>query len=249
MGLIKTDDELDKIIPVCQTTAFILARLIARTEVGMTGIELDCLAKEFFEEAGVKSAFYGLYGFPAQLCVSVNEQLIHGIPDGRKFEVGDVIRYDIGARYMGYCSDTARTFILGEPRDQRHVDVIAATQRALDAGIAVARDGNTLKDIGAAIEAVAIAGGYGNVVSFHGHGIGQSLHEEPAVMNCKVLAKPIVLRAGQVLCLEPMLTLGSGELVVDPSNKWNIRAVDNSIGAHIEDTILVTTKEPEILTR
>jgi methionyl aminopeptidase len=249
MALIKTATEIKKMRAVCKVTALILSRLIANTEVGMTGIQIDAMTRKFFDDAGVEPCFYGLYGFPAVLCVSINKQLIHGIPDGRHFKSGDVIRYDIGARLDGFCSDMARTFVLGSPADERHQKVIDATQRGLDAGIAAVRDGATLVDVAVAIDTVAKVGGYGNVTAFHGHGIGRQVHEDPAVHNSRAYAKPIVLRAGMTLALEPMFTIGSGDVIVDPKNRWDVRAVDGSIGAHIEDTILVTVDGSEILTR
>lgn len=249
MGMIKTADEIQKMRDVAHVTAFVLDRLIKGTKIGDTGYDINQRAHLYFKEAGVESAFYGLYDFPGQLCVSVNESLIHGIPDSRPFKSGDVIKYDIGARWRGYCSDMARTFILGRPKAESHVLLLVDTLAGLDAGIEAIVPGATLRDIGRAVEKVAAQRGYGNVTSFHGHGIGQNVHEEPAVHNCVEFAKPIALKPGMVLALEPMFVLGSPELQLEKNNKWLIKSVDNAIGAHFEDTVLVTAKGHEILTR
>jgi len=248
--MIKTPDQIKKMRDVCKVTSLILSNLILQTRIGDTGFDVNKRAMDLFVAAGVEPAFKGLYGFPAVMCISVNESLIHGIPDTRPFEDGDVVKYDIGARLDGFCSDMARTFVVGMPNDSRILELIADTRYALDCGIAAIRPGATLWDVAVAIETVASVRGYGNLIDFHGHGIGESVHEEPAVHNATRYAKHVLLKPGMTLALEPMFTLGSSEVLRDPTNPWMVRAVDGSLGAHFEDTVLVLPDgQAEVLTR
>lgn len=244
---IKTIEEIEKMREVCKRTKIILNHLIMKTEIGDTGLDINNRAKKLFEDFGVESAFFGLYGFPAQLCVSVNETLIHGIPDSRPFKEGDKITYDFGAKLNGFNSDMARTFILGTPKDERHVKLIKDTQEGLDAGIEQIKEGVAIVEIARAIENIAIKNNYGNIDEFGGHGIGEQLHQEPHVSNSIQKARPVILIAGMVICLEPMYLLGSTKLIGD--GKWNLKSEDGSIGCHLEDTVLVLRNGYEILTR
>lgn len=250
MGLIKNEEEIRIMRNVGKLTSAVLSKLIIETEVGMTGNYINERAGKLFKAVGIEPAFLGLYGFPAVLCISINENIIHGLPDDVPFKNGDVIKYDIGARLNGYCSDTARTFIVGKGSEE-HSRIIWATKEALDRGIKVIREGATMVDIATAIEGYAKEKGYGNVEDFHGHGIGTDVHELPPVHNAVRYAEQrnIVLKEGMVLALEPMFTLGSGKLVKDKKNPWRITSEEGVIGAHFEDTVLVLKNGYEILTR
>ena len=244
---IKTKEQIEIMKDVCKRTKILLNNLILKTEVGDTGVDINTRAKKLFEIFDVESAFFGLYGFPAQLCISVNENLVHGIPDSRPFEEGDKITYDIGARLNGFCSDMARTFILGTPKDETHVKLIKDTQEGLDAGIAQIKEGVALVEIARTIENVALKYKYGNIDDYGGHGIGEQVHQDPHVSNSVRKAKPVILIAGMTIALEPMYMLGGTKLIGD--GKWNIKSEDGSIGCHLEDCILVKKDGYEILTR
>lgn len=250
MSLIKSTEEIRIMRNVGKLTSAVLNKLIIDTEVGMTGIEVNLRAEKLFKAVGVEPAFKGLYGFPAVLCISVNENVIHGLPDDIPFKNGDVVKFDIGARLEGYCSDMARTFVVGKASDE-HRQLIAATKEGLNRGIAQIRDGATVVDIARAIEGYAKEKGYGNVEDFHGHGIGTDVHEFPAVHNAVRYAEQqnIVLKAGMVVALEPMYTIGSGRLIKDKKNPWKITTEEGTAGAHFEDTVLVLPNGYEILTR
>lgn len=248
MGMIKSEEQIQKMRNVCKVTSLILNNLIINTQVGDTGLDVDRRATFLFQSAGVEPAFRGLYGFPAVLCISVNDRIIHCIPDGVPFKSGDVIKYDIGARLDGYCSDMARTFIVGDAIDANHVYLIHQTRQGLDNAIATIQEGSTLLHIAKEIELHAKKSNLGNVEDFHGHGIGENVHEEPAVHNCsKYLTKNVILKEGMVIAIEPMYTLGSGKLVKE--NPWLIKTVDGSVGSHFEDTVLVLKNGSEVLTR
>lgn len=247
MIYIKNKEEIEKMREVCKRTKIILSHLILKTKVGDTGIDINTRAKQLFDDFNMESAFFGLYGFPAQLCISVNENIIHGIPDGIPFKNGDKISYDIGAKLNGFCSDTARTFILGIANDERHNKLISDTQEGLDAGISQIKEGVAVVEIARAIENVALKYKYGNVDEYGGHGIGQELHQDPHIGNSVRRAKPVILIAGMTIAIEPMFILGDTKLVGE--GKWNLKTADGSIGCHLEDTVLVLKNGYEILTR
>ena len=242
---IKTQKEILIMRDVCKRTSIILNHLILSTKVGMTGLDINILTKEYFKLFNVESAFLNLYSFPAQLCISVNENLIHGIPDSRPFEEGDKITYDIGAKLNGFYSDMARTFILGTTKNEKYAKLIRDTQEGLDAGIAVIKEGVAIVEIARAIENVAIKNSYGLIEDYGGHGIGEQVHQEPHISNSVAKARPVILIAGMTICLEPMYMLGSTKLVSD--GKWNLKSEDGSIGCHLEDCILVKKDGYEVL--
>lgn len=250
MSLIKTKDEIRIMRNVGKLTSAVLSKLIIDTSIGTTGKEVNDRAEKLFKAVGIEPAFKGLYGFPAVLCISVNDTVIHGLPDDIPFKSGDVIKYDIGARLEGLCSDTARTFIVGEGSEE-NTALIWTTKEGLQRGINVIRDGVAISEIATAIEEYAKEKGYGNVEDFHGHGIGHDVHEYPAIHNSVRYAKQndIILREGMTIALEPMYTLGSGKLIKDKSNPWKITTDNGKPGAHFEDTVLVLKDGFEVLTR
>src|SRR3990172_230784 len=197
--------------------------------------------------AGAEPSFKGYRGYPASICVSIDEGVGHGIPGQRRIREGDLVSVDAGAIWGGYHGDGARTFVVGGvPRRVR--ELVDATRRALEAGIAAAQPGKRMGDISAAIEDVALAGGFGVVRQYVGHGIGQEMHEEPQVHNFRGPARGIALAPGLCLAIEPMLTLGAAEVVLR-ADGWTVATRDRSLAAHFEDTIAIADHGPEVLTR
>ncbi len=214
---------------------------------GQTGINLDKLAEELLKAAGVEPAFKGYApggsgeGFPNVLCVSINNEIIHGVPDDRKFQYGDVVKLDCGLiDEEGNYDDGALTVIIGGPRAGSSVArrLVAATKEALEAGIATAKVGNTTNDIANAISAIARREGFAILSGFSGHGIGKVLHQEPDVPNVPS-GKPTPLTAGMRLAIEPMFTSTVANSIVDSKNKWTVKLAKGGYTAHFEQTVTV----------
>ncbi len=202
---------------------------------GVTTEELDRVAEAEIRRRGAKPAFLGYRGYPKTLCTSVNDEVVHGIPGPRALREGDILGIDCGAIVEGYYGDAARTIGVGriDPERSKLLDV---TREALRAGIAAARPGGRVSDIGAAVEAVAIVHGYGVVRDFVGHGVGTALHEEPQIPNYGPAGRGAMLKAGMVIAIEPMFNLGRAEVTVD-SDGWTVRTRDGSASAHFEFTV------------
>lgn len=228
----------------------LLDRLEAALAPGVTTAELDALAAEHIGQAGAVSSFKG-YGsnppFPATICTSLNDEVVHGIPSiRRRIREGDLLGVDVGCIWEGWHADCARTFAIGDvsPAARTLVD---ATRDALSAGIAAAVAGNRLGDVGAAIEAVAVRHGYGIVRPLVGHGIGTRMHEEPQVPNYGRPGTGMRLEVGLCLAIEPMFNLGGDDVQVLPDG-WTVATTDGSLSAHFEDTIVIGADGPERLT-
>ena len=214
---------------------------------GVSTAHLDRIAEEHIRKAGGTPSFKGYYGYPSSLCISIDREVVHGIPGDRTIANGQVVSIDAGAIIDGYHGDAARTFIVGEaPPEVR--ELVATTRRALEAGIAAAITGNRIWDISAAVEDVALPHGYGVVRPYVGHGIGTAMHEEPQVPNYRTKTKGIELAPGICLAIEPMFTLGSAD-VETLADGWTVVTRDGSVAAHFEDSVAVTEDGPEVLTR
>lgn len=213
---------------------------------GVTTRELDALAAEVVRERGCRSSFLGYHGFPATICTSPNSAIVHGIPDGYKLRDGDVISIDAGAIYEGWHGDAAFTMTIGDVPDNVR-QLIKVTEEALWNGLRLARHGNRLGDIGAAIEDTAKPYGYGVVREYIGHGIGRQMHEAPNVPNYGVAGKGLRLKAGMALAIEPMFNLGTAETVV-LDDGWTVVTADGAISAHFEHTVLITEDGPVVST-
>ncbi len=213
---------------------------------GMTTADIDAICAKAIEGLGAKSSTLGYYGFPGHLCISVNEEVIHGIPGSRVIQLGDIVSLDVTVNYGGYHGDNAVTIAVGEiaPETQELLDV---TKAALRAGIAAAVPGKHLSDVSAAVEAVAKAGNFGVVREFVGHGIGRSMHEEPQVPNFGRPGRGPILEEGMVFCVEPMLTRKSPKVEVLEDN-WTVVTRDRAPAAHFEHTIAIVSGGAEILT-
>lgn len=243
---IKSDAE----IVIMRQAADILVRtheLVAnQVKIGITTKELDQMAEEYILSQGATPSFKGYGGFPATICASVNEEVVHGFPSKRKLQQGDILSVDIGVYYKGYHSDAARTYGIGKLSAdmQRLIDV---TRQSFYEGIKFAKDGHHLSEISQAIQDYVEGNGYSVVRDLVGHGIGQELHEDPQIPNFKTPGRGPKLRKGMVLAIEPMVNMGSWEVnVLD--DDWTVVSRDGSPSAHYENTIVITDKEPEILT-
>jgi methionyl aminopeptidase len=250
---IKTDAALDAMREAGRVVAHTLAAARDTAAVGVRLRELDEAARAVLDKAGATSPFLGYQPsfapspFPAVICASVNDAVVHSIPGDYRLRDGDLVSIDSGARLDGWTGDAAISFIVGTPRPQ-DVELIAATQRALDAGIAAATVGNRIGDISHAISAVARTGRYGMPGDFGGHGIGRQMHEDPHVPNHGRPGRGFPLRHGLTLAIEPMMMAGgSNEYRTDPDG-WTLRTVDGSRAAHIEHTVAVTAQGPRVLT-
>ena len=213
---------------------------------GVTTFDLNAAADALIRKRGASPSFKGYHGFPASICVSIDNEVVHGIPGRRTIREGQVVSIDAGAIIDGWHGDAARTYIVGDaPGEVR--DLVEATRRALAAGVAASVAGNRIWDISAAVEDVALPRGYGVVRPYVGHGIGQAMHEEPQVPNYRTKSRGIELAPGICLAIEPMFTLGSGDVETRPDG-WTVVTRDGSIAAHFEDTLAVTEDGPVVLT-
>ena len=213
---------------------------------GITTKELDTLAENFIRSKGATPSFKGLYDFPASVCISINQEVVHGIPSKRKLRNGDIVSIDIGACYKGYHGDSAWTFAVGEISPKKK-ELMQHTKESLFKGLEQIKPGNQIGDISHAIEEHAKKYHLGVVRELVGHGVGTSVHEEPDVPNYGKAKTGPVLKEGMVLAVEPMLTLGRRDICI-LDDDWTIETVDNSPAAHYEHTVVVTKDGYEILT-
>ena len=212
---------------------------------GVTTDDLDQIAEAEIRKRGARPAFVGYRGYPKTLCTSINEEVVHGIPGRRSLKEGDIVGIDCGAIVDGYYGDAARTMPVGRITPER-ARLLAVTRKALDAGIAAARPGNRVSDIGAAVEALALENGYGVVRDFVGHGVGTALHEEPQIPNYGPGGRGGLLKSGMVIAIEPMFNLGRAEVSVDRDG-WTVRTRDGSASAHFEFTVAIEPQGAVVL--
>jgi methionyl aminopeptidase len=247
---IKRPAEIDTMGSAGAILADILDVLRAEIRPGVTTGDLDAIAARMIADAGAVPSFLG-YGsnppFPGVICASVNDEVVHGIPSPRRrLADGDVVSIDIGCIVDGWHADCARTWTVGRvPREV--LELVDATRRGMEAGIAAARAGNRLGDVGHAIETVAHAHGYGIVRPFVGHGIGRAMHEDPQVPNYGRPGTGMTIEAGMCFAIEPMYTLGADDVVV-AEDGWTVRTADGSLAAHFENTIAVTDDGARLIT-
>ena len=213
---------------------------------GVTTRQLDEAARRVIEKAGAKPAFLGYGGFPATICCSINDEVIHGIPGDRVIQEGDIVSIDTGAIYEGYYGDNAATFGAGKISEEAQ-KLIDVTRQSFYEGIKFARKGQRISDISHAIGAYCEARGYGVVREFVGHGIGTKMHEAPEIPNFGAPGHGPRLMPGMTLAIEPMINMGTWKVKVLPDG-WTVRTLDGSLSAHYENTVLITEGEPIILT-
>jgi methionyl aminopeptidase len=247
MGIvIKSDREIRAMRQAGRLVAVVLDVLTRELKAGMKTKELDAIAGHELARRGARSSFKGYHGFPATVCVSVNDEIVHGIPGERVLAEGDIVSLDFGAIWDGFQGDAAVTVGVGRISPEAK-GLIAATEGALGAGIAKARAGARLGDVSAAIQGYAESRGYQVIREYTGHGIGREMHEEPQIANFGVPATGPVLRRGMTLALEPMLCTGDWHTRV-ATDHWTVLTANGSLAAHFEHTVAVTDGEPEVLT-
>jgi methionyl aminopeptidase len=244
---IKNEDEIRRMDEAGHVVALVHARLEPAIEPGVSTRELDDIARETLAEAGAISSFLGYHGYPAHICTSVNDEIVHGIPGRRRLREGDVISVDVGAILDGYHGDSAWTYAVGEVSDEAAA-LLRDTEEALHRAIDVAMEGRRLGAIGHAVTAFARERGRGVVREYGGHGIGRQMHEDPHVPNEGNPDRGIVLRKGLTLAIEPMLTTGGGETRT-LADGWTVITADGSLAAHFEHTVAVGATGGRVLTK
>ncbi len=245
---LKTDKELSLMKKANWIVAIILLEIEDRIKPGVNTYELDMWAEEKILSLGAKPAFKGYEGFPATLCTSINNEVVHGVPSkDRVLEEGDIIGIDVGTVYKGFYGDGARTFAVGKVSDEVQ-DLMNTCEKSLYEGIKMAKEGNRVNDISVAIDRFVRTRGYEIVRDLTGHGIGESLHEDPQVLNYDNGHKGPKLKMNMTLAIEPMITNGGYEIMT-LNNGWTVVTADGSLSAHYENTIATTENGPEILTK
>lgn len=248
MIVLKTVRELSIMREACRISAQALQLIGKAIEPGITTAELDRLAEKFILSQGAVPNFKNYHGYPATACISINNEVIHGIPTGkRKIKEGDIVSVDLGALFEGYHGDNAATFACGEISDEAQ-RLINATRESLYEGIKMARAGGRVGDISNAIQSYVEARGYSVVRDFVGHGVGTSLHEAPEVPNFGIAGRGVRLMPGMTLAIEPMINVGTHEVKVMPDG-WTVLTKDGSLSAHFEHTVAITPEGPQIMTK
>jgi methionyl aminopeptidase len=247
---IKSAKEIEKMRLACRTASDVLDRVSELVRPGISTREVDEAAADFMQEAGVKSAFLGYRlghrVFPGNICISLNDEIVHGIGNQRRIQYGDIVKLDIGVIQDGWVGDTATTVAVGMI-DDRVDQLLRITENALSSAIRVAVEGTRLGDVCAEIEDEAIRHGFSVVREFVGHGVGRKLHEEPQIPNYGKRGSGPKLKAGMTLAIEPMINMGTAAVTL-LEDGWTVRTADGMPSAHFEHTVLITKQEPEILT-
>lgn len=253
MSIIKTVEEITLLREAGRRLAAVLDQVEQAVVPGVTADELNDLSEKLIREGGNLPSFLHYWPegavepYPATLCISVNDEVVHGIPTGRVIKDGDLVSIDLGLQYQGYHADMARTVMVGNVSEEAQ-KLVSTTKQALDAAIAAAQPENFVGDIGAAVEQVVKGSGFHIVKELGGHGIGTSVHEDPFIPNVGKPGSGLQLQSGMVLALEPILVAGSGKIELDPDG-YTFKTADNTLAAHFEHTIVVTSKGPEVFTR
>ena len=247
MIVLKTGRELNIMKEACGISAGALQTAGKAVEPGVTTAELDRLAEEYIRSQGGEPNFKNYEGYPATACISINNEVIHGIPSAkRKLRAGDIVSIDLGAKFDGYHGDNAATFACGDISDEAK-RLMDATRESLYEGIKAARAGGRIGDIGHAVQAYVEARGYTVVRQFVGHGVGTHLHEAPEVPNFGTPGRGIRLIPGMTIAIEPMVNAGAAGVEVQPDG-WTVLTKDGSLSAHFEHTVAITADGPKIMT-
>ncbi len=245
---LKSKEDIDKLRTANKYVAEILNYLKEIAKPDITGIDIDKIAQEECKKRNVRPAFLGLYGFPASICVSVNEEIIHGIPKKKPLKEGDILSLDFGVVYEGWYGDAAISFVIGDKVSDRKKRLLEGVENALMEGIKQCAVGNTLKDVAKVIERTLKDYRLAPICDYGGHGIGRKPHEDPHVSNCVSNAEKTVIKEGMVLALEPMATLGKrANYYRKLKDGWTVVSKDKSLSAHFEHSIAITNEGIEIL--
>lgn len=250
MIFLKTEDEIELLREANLLVGKTLAELAKIIKPGVTTLQLDKIAEEYIRDAGAIPTFKGFpnpYGgpFPASICTSVNDVVVHGIPNNIPLRDGDIVSIDCGTKLNGFCGDSCYTFLVGDV-DEEVKKLCATTKEALYLGIEQAQAGRRLGDIGFAVESHCLSKKYGVVREFVGHGIGKDMHEDPQVPNYGKRGSGSMLKRGLCIAIEPMITMGSREIVMD-TDRWTIRTKDGSVAAHYEHSLAIRSGKADIL--
>ena len=244
--IIKSEDEIAVMREAGHVVAEVLEMLSAEARPGVKTSDLDTIVRQEFKRRNVVPTFLGYHGYPAHVCVSINEEIVHAIPGSRVLQEGDIVSIDLGATHRGFVADSALSIGIGEmdARDQRLIEV---THEALWKGIEAARPGAHVTDIGHAVQTHAEAEGFSVVREYVGHGVGREMHEDPQIPNYGSPNRGALLRKGMVIAIEPMVNIGDWH-TKRHDDGWTVSTLDNSRSAHFEHTIAITDGEPEVLT-
>jgi methionyl aminopeptidase len=244
--VLKSEQEIDLMRRAGQIVAVVLDKLKSEVRAGITTRELDAVAVREVSRLGAIPSFKGYRGYPANICVSVNEEIVHGIPDQRELKTGDLVSVDFGAIYNGFHGDAAFTVGVGR-LDARADELLHATEDALRAGIDAARPGARLGDISNAIQRCAESKGFNVIREYTGHGIGREMHEDPQIRNFGPAGQGPLLKKGMTFALEPMVCVGDWQTTV-AGNRWTVSTLDGSLAAHFEHSIAITDGVARVLT-
>jgi len=244
---IKDADGFAKMRTASRVVAEVLTALRNAAEPGVTMNDLDKIAATIIREGGCTPSFLGYHGYPATICTSPNNVIVHGIPDGYALKDGDILSVDVGAIFEGYHGDAARTLPIGDVPDEV-AKLIRATEESMLAGIEQVKAGARIGDIGAAVQQVAEGAGFSVVREYVGHGIGKQMHEEPQIPNYGEAGKGMKLKEGMAICIEPMVNMGDWRTELQDDG-WTVTTADGSLSAHFENTIAITPNGVEVMTR
>ena len=247
MIIIKNSEQIKLMRQAGRITAESL--MVAREAIrpGMTTKELDTKIRCYIEKCGATPSFLGLYGFPGSACISINDEVIHGIPSDKVIiREGDIVKVDVGARFRGYNGDSARTFAVGKVSDEA-LKLISVTEQSFYEAMKVAKAGNRIGDIGHAVESFVISNGFSVVREYTGHGVGADIHEDPSIPNHGNAGRGARLYSGMTLAIEPMVNVGTDRVKVRRDG-WTVVTADGKLSAHYENSIAITESDPIILT-
>ncbi|MBQ8551587.1 MAG: type I methionyl aminopeptidase [Clostridia bacterium] len=244
---VKNKDQIKMMREAGRITGEALALAGESIKPGMTTKQLDTIIRRHIEKCGAKPSFLGYGGFPGSACISINNEVIHGIPSARVIEEGDIVKVDVGAFYKGFHGDSANTFAVGKVSDEA-VKLIEVTKESFYRGIAEAKPGNRVGDIGFAVQSYVEENGFSVVRRYVGHGVGEELHESPDVPNFGTKGRGVRLCSGMTIAVEPMVNIGTYE-VAEKSDKWTVVTADGKLSAHYEHTIAITDDGVIVLTK
>jgi len=243
---LKSKDEIAKMRRAGEIAAKVLAEVASAVKPGIKTKELDKLAEQLIKSQGAIALFKGYNGFPASICVSINEEVVHGIPGKREIHEGDIVGIDLGVNYDGYCSDIATTVMVGEVGAEKK-KLVEVTREALNRAIKICKNGNKIGDVAHAVQSYVEENGYSVVRALAGHGIGKNMHEDPEVPNYGKPGFGVELKPGMVIAIEPMVNMGGYEVMAKNDN-WTIVTSDSKPSAHFEHTVAVMENSALVLT-